>query len=53
MKKAIIAGNGPSLLSIDYSRLPKNYDLFRTNQFYFEDKYYLGKKVNFAFSNPG
>ncbi|EOH4430057.1 alpha-2,3-sialyltransferase, partial [Campylobacter jejuni] len=53
MKKAIIAGNGPSLLSIDYSRLPKNYDLFRTNQFYFEDKYYLGKKVNFAFLNPG
>ncbi len=62
---AIIAGNGPSLQEIDYTRLPppphsscnasfdiNNYDIFRCNQFYFEDKYYLGKEVKFAFAIP-
>lgn len=43
MQNVIIAGNGPSLQSINYQRLPKKYDIFRYNQFYFEDKYYLGK----------
>lgn len=43
--KVVIAGNGPSLASIDYSKLPENFDVFRCNQFYFEDKYYLGKKI--------
>ena len=42
---AIVAGNGPSLKAIDYSRLPLNFEVFRCNQFYFEDKYYLGKRV--------
>ena len=45
MKPIIIAGNGPSLKEIDYKRLPKEYDVFRCNQFFFEDKYYLGKDV--------
>ena len=62
---AIVAGNGPILIEIDYTRLPppphssckasfdiNNYDIFRCNQFYFEDKYYLGKKVKFAFTIP-
>ncbi|MCR6591459.1 alpha-2,3 sialyltransferase [Campylobacter insulaenigrae] len=53
MKIALIAGNGPSIKNIDYSRLPREYDVFRTNQFYFEDKYYLGKEIKFAFANPG
>ncbi|MGX3011207.1 alpha-2,3-sialyltransferase [Helicobacter sp. 23-1044] len=44
-KSAIIAGNAPSLAQIDYSRLPLNFEVFRCNQFYFEKKYYLGKKV--------
>ena len=59
-KYAIVAGNGPSLTEIDYTRLhiptnlPANcdfsdileyYDIFRCNQFYFEDKYYLGKNI--------
>ena len=51
-KVCIVAGNGPSLAEIDYERLPSQlqYDVFRCNQFYFEDKYYLGKKVKFAFA---
>ncbi|EAH6454264.1 alpha-2,3-sialyltransferase, partial [Campylobacter jejuni] len=49
MKKVIIAGNGPSLKEIDYSRLPNDFDVFRCNQFYFEDKYYLGKKCKAVF----
>ncbi|EAJ6613117.1 alpha-2,3 sialyltransferase, partial [Campylobacter jejuni] len=52
MKKVIIAGNGPSLKEIDYSRLPNDFDVFRCNQFYFEDKYYLGKKCKAVFYNP-
>lgn len=48
----IVAGNGPSLCSVDYTRLPIDYDVFRCNQFYFEDKYYLGRKVKRAFFNP-
>lgn len=61
---AVVAGNGPSLADIDYTRLPppppnscdglekQGYDVFRCNQFYFEDKYYLGKNVKFAFATP-
>ncbi|EOW3520759.1 alpha-2,3-sialyltransferase [Campylobacter coli] len=49
----VVAGNGASLKEIDYSRLPKEFDVFRCNQFYFEDKYYLGRKVKAAFSFPG
>lgn len=42
---AIVAGSGPSLKAIDYSRMPLDFEVFRCNQFYFEDKYYLGKRV--------
>ncbi|ECL6415714.1 alpha-2,3-sialyltransferase [Campylobacter coli] len=52
MQNVIIAGNGPSLQSINYQRLPKKYDIFRCNQFYFEDKYYLGKNIKAVFFNP-
>ncbi|EAH8543275.1 alpha-2,3-sialyltransferase [Campylobacter coli] len=52
MQNVIIAGNGPSLQSINYQRLPKEYDIFRCNQFYFEDKYYLGKNIKAVFFNP-
>ncbi len=50
-KPIVIAGNGPSLAQIDYRRLPADFDVFRCNQFYFEDKYFLGKKVTGAFFN--
>ncbi|MBZ7997273.1 alpha-2,3 sialyltransferase [Campylobacter canadensis] len=52
MKTVIIAGNAPSLKNIDYAKLPKEYDVFRCNQFYFEEKYYLGKNIKAAFFNP-
>lgn len=52
MKNVVIAGNGPSLKEIDYSRLPNDFDVFRCNQFYFEDKYYLGKKCKAVFYIP-
>ncbi|RDU71417.1 alpha-2,3-sialyltransferase [Helicobacter brantae] len=52
MKPIIIAGNGPSLAQIDYSRLPKDFDVFRCNQFYFEPQYFLGKKIKGVFFNP-
>lgn len=45
MKCAVIAGNAPSLKQIDYSLMPEDYDVFRCNQFYFEEQYFLGKKV--------
>lgn len=51
-KPIIIAGNGPSLAQIDYSRLPQDFDVFRCNQFYFEPKYFLGKKIKGVFYNP-
>lgn len=52
ISQVIIAGNGPSLASIDYSKLPTDFDVFRCNQFYFEDKYYLGKKIKKVFFRP-
>jgi len=45
----IIAGNGPSLKSIDYSRVPKNAIVLRINNFYFEDKYYLGNHADIIY----
>lgn len=45
---ALIAGNAPSLAQIDYVRLPLKYDTFRCNQFYFEEKYFVGKDVKVA-----
>ena len=49
MKPIVIAGNGPSLKEIDYKRLPKEFDVFRCNLFFLEDKYYLGKDVTSYF----
>lgn len=51
-RAVVIAGNGPSLAQIDYSLLPRDFDVFRCNQFYFEDKYFLGKKIQAVFFNP-
>jgi len=43
----IIAGNGPSKTRINYKRVPKNAKICRVNNFYFEDKYYLGRVVDY------
>lgn len=48
----IVAGNGPSIKEIDYNKLPNSFDVFRCNQFYFEDSYFLGEKVKAYFFNP-
>ncbi|WP_267523379.1 alpha-2,3-sialyltransferase [Campylobacter sp. MG1] len=48
----IVVGNGPSLKNIDLSSLPQDYDVFRCNQFYCEDKYYLGKNIKLVMFNP-
>ncbi|EAI4827343.1 alpha-2,3 sialyltransferase [Campylobacter lari] len=45
----VVAGNGPSVKEIDYSLLPNDYDVFRCNHFYLEDRYYLGKKIKACF----
>ncbi|NBI42123.1 CMP-Neu5Ac--lipooligosaccharide alpha 2-3 sialyltransferase [[Haemophilus] felis] len=50
-KSVVIAGNGKSLSQIDYRLLPEDFDVFRCNQFYFEDHYFLGKSVKAAFFN--
>ena len=50
-KSIVIAGNGPSLRGIDYARLPKDFDVYRCNQFYFEDQYFLGRKIKGVFFN--
>lgn len=49
-KALVVSGNGPSLTEIDYARLPLEYDVFRANSFYFEEKYFLGKKITAAFA---
>lgn len=50
----IVAGAGPSLAKIDYYRVPHDIKILRVNDFYFEEKYYLGKNVDFynTFGGP-
>ena len=43
----VIAGNGHSYISINHKCLPKDFHTMRVNNFYFEDKYYLGKDVTY------
>lgn len=49
----LIAGNGPSLAHTDLGYLPDEFDVYRCNQFYFEEKYYTGKRIKAVFFNPG
>ncbi len=51
--RLLIAGNGPSLIYTDLGSLPDDFDVYRCNQFYFEEKYYTGKKIKAVFFNPG
>lgn len=52
-ESVLIAGNGPSLAAIDYDYLPEKFDVFRCNQFYMEDAYFVGRKVKWAFFHHG
>lgn len=50
-KPLVIAGSGPSLQRINYRRLPENFLTFRINNFFLEDKYYLGKDIDLCFQS--
>jgi hypothetical protein len=45
----VISGNGPSLTKINYKMIPHNSVIFRTNMFFLEDRYYLGKDIDAYF----
>ncbi|MDR0485123.1 MAG: hypothetical protein LBH29_00170, partial [Elusimicrobiota bacterium] len=46
-KQILIAGNGTSNTSVDFRRVPKGIEVFRVTAFFLEDKYYLGKNVDY------
>jgi alpha-2,3 sialyltransferase len=48
MKNILVVGNGHSFTEIDFRRLPNEYKIMRFNEFYMEDKYYAGKKVDYC-----
>ena len=48
MNNILIVGNGHSYAEIDYRRLPSEYKIMRFNDFYKEDKYYIGKRVDYC-----
>lgn len=50
-KPLVIAGSGPSLRRINYKKLPKEFLTFRINNFFLEDKYYLGRKVDACYAS--
>ena len=45
----VVAGSGLSLTRIAPGRVLATDSIFRTNNFFFEDQYYLGKRVDLAF----
>ena len=47
MKNILVCGNGPSCNSIDFTRVPDDVKIMRMTNFYFEDKYYAGKRVDY------
>lgn len=47
-KAVLILGNGVSLRNLNYAALPLDVDVFRVNQFYFEDVYFSGKRIDLA-----
>jgi alpha-2,3 sialyltransferase len=46
-RNILVVGNGPSYTQIDYRLLPKKYKVMRFNEFFKEDKYYVGEKVDY------
>lgn len=43
----LVCGNGPSCKEIDFTRVPSDAKVMRVTQFYFEEKYYAGKRVDY------
>lgn len=48
----IVGGNGPSLRDSNLNLIQSPYHVYRCNQFYFEDKYFLGKNIETVTFNP-
>ncbi|GHT91814.1 hypothetical protein FACS1894140_2960 [Spirochaetia bacterium] len=46
-KGIFIVGNGPSVTQIDFRRLPKDVKILRMTNFFFENRYYAGKRVDY------
>ena len=46
-KNILVCANGPSCAEIDYTRVPSDAKIMRMTTFYFEEKYYAGKRVDF------
>ncbi len=42
----VIGGSGPSLTQTETDRIPKDASIVRVNNFFFEDRYYLGRNVD-------
>ncbi|MDR0605717.1 MAG: hypothetical protein LBG80_15595 [Bacteroidales bacterium] len=43
----LVVGNGPSAAAIDFRRLPQDVRFMRMTNFFFEEKYYAGKRVDY------
>lgn len=43
----LVVGNGPSCAEIDFSSVPKNAKIMRVSGFFREEKYYVGKSVDY------
>ncbi len=48
-KPIVIAGNGPSLSTTDTSRIPDDALVVRINNFFFEERYFLGRNVDLLY----
>ena len=45
----LVAGNGPSLATIPPGQVLASDQVVRTNNFFFEEQYYVGRRVDLAF----
>ena len=52
-RRIIVAGSGPSLATIEYRRLPDDCPIWRVNDFFMEQKYFLGRRVDAVFNGGG
>lgn len=43
----LVCGNGPSCREIDFTRVPEDAKVMRVTQFYFEEMYYAGQRVDY------
>jgi len=46
-ESVLVCGNGPSCGDIDFTRVPDDAKVMRMTNFYLEDKYYAGKRVDY------